>query len=87
MTELTCGVKGVYTQVCVKPLMGQDGAEWKRNLGSFQNLGFPLIPCPGLLWSFSDDESACQYRGHGFDPWSGKIPQCLRATKPVCHSY
>ena len=41
MTELTRGVKGVYTHMCVKPLMGQDGAEWKRNLGSFR---LPLNP-------------------------------------------
>ena len=35
-------------------------------------------------------ESACQYRGHGFDPWSGKIPHaveqlslCATATEPA----
>ena len=36
MTVLIRGVKGVYTHVCVKPLMVQDGAEWKRNLGSLR---------------------------------------------------
>lgn len=41
MTVLIRGVKGVYTHVCVKPLMVQDGAEWKRNLGS---LRLPLNP-------------------------------------------
>ena len=25
--------------------------------------------------------------GHGFDPWSGKIPTCCGATKPVRHNY
>ena len=25
----------------------------------------------------SGEESACKCRGHGFDPWSGKIPCAL----------
>ena len=29
---------------------------------------------PGLPWWHSDWESTCQCRGHGFEPWSGKIP-------------
>ena len=40
-------------------------------------------------WS-SGRESACQCRGHGFDPWSGKIPHaaeqlspCTTTTEPV----
>lgn len=41
MTELTRGVKGVYTHMSVKPLTAQDGAEWKRNLAS---LRLPLNP-------------------------------------------
>ena len=35
-------------------------------------------------------ESACQFRGHGFEPWSGKIPHavehlslCATTTEPV----
>ena len=35
--------------------------------------------------------STCQCRGHGFNPWSGKIPHtaeqlssCATAAKPVC---
>ena len=28
----------------------------------------------GLPWWLSGWESACQCRGHGFEPWSGKIP-------------
>ena len=28
----------------------------------------------GLPWWSSGWEPACQYRGHGFDSWSGKIP-------------
>ena len=33
------------------------------------------VSCPGLLWWYSEWESACQCRGHRFDPWSGKIPE------------
>ena len=29
---------------------------------------------PGLPWWLTGEESTCQCRGHGFDPWSGKIP-------------
>ena len=44
----------------------------------------------GLLWWRSGWESACQCRGHGFEPWSGKIPHaaeqlspCATATEPA----
>ena len=35
----------------------------------------------------SAEESICQCRGLEVDPWSGKIPQCRRAAKPMCHKY
>ena len=31
----------------------------------------------GLPWWLSGKESACQYRRHGFNPCSGKIPHAL----------
>ena len=31
----------------------------------------------GLPWWYSGWESTCQRRGHGSDPWSGKIPHAL----------
>ena len=31
----------------------------------------------GLPWWRSDRESACQCTGHGFEPWSGKIPHAV----------
>ena len=38
-----------------------------------------------------ESPSACQCRGHGFEPWSGKIPHaaeqlgpCATAAEPVC---
>ena len=44
----------------------------------------------GLLWWRSGWESTCQCRGHGFEPWSGKIPHATEqlgpwatATEPV----
>ena len=42
----------------------------------------------GLPWWRSGWESACQCRGHGFEPWSGKIPHAARrAARPVSHNY
>ena len=38
-------------------------------------------------WWLIGKESTCQCRRHGFDPWSGKIPTCLRANKPMYHRY
>ena len=32
----------------------------------------------GLPWWLSGKESACQCRGHGFDPWSRRIPHTLK---------
>ena len=44
----------------------------------------------GLPWWRSGWESACQCRGHGFEPWSGKIPHateqlslCTTTTEPA----
>ena len=36
----------------------------------------------GLPWWCSDWESACQFRGHGFEPWSGKIPHAAEQLGP-----
>ena len=44
----------------------------------------------GLPWWHSGWESACQCRGHRFEPWPGKIPHaaeqlspCATTTEPV----
>ena len=37
---------------------------------------------PGLPWWRSGWESACQCRGHGFEPWSGKIPHATEQLGP-----
>ena len=36
----------------------------------------------GLSWWHSGWESACQCRGHGFEPWSGKIPHAAEWLGP-----
>ena len=36
----------------------------------------------GLPWWLSHKESACQRRGHGFDPWSGKISYAAEPLSP-----
>ena len=37
----------------------------------------------------SGEQSAFQYREHGFNPWSGKIPHstCSTTAKTVCRSH
>ena len=49
---------------------------------------------PGLPWWRNRWESTCQCRGHGFKPWSGRIPHatewlslCVTTTEPMCHNY
>ena len=36
----------------------------------------------GLPWWRSGWESACQCRGHGFEPWSGRIPHAAEQRGP-----
>ena len=36
----------------------------------------------GLPWWCSGWESACQCRGHGFEPWSGRIPHAAEQLGP-----
>ena len=36
----------------------------------------------GLRWWRSGWESACQCRGHGFEPWSGRIPHAAEQLGP-----
>ena len=47
----------------------------------------------GLPWWHNGEEFSCQCRGHGFEPWSGKIPHaaeqlspCATTTEPVLYS-
>ena len=51
------------------------------------NASTSLKSLRGLPWWPSGEESACQCRGHGFDPGSREFPTCQGATRPVCHNY
>ena len=52
-------------------------------LASFHTLvDFPQKHNVGLPWWRSGWESACQCRGHGFEPWSGKIPHAAEQLSP-----
>ena len=42
----------------------------------------PLKISLGLPWWRSGWESACQCRGHGFRPWSGRIPHAAEQLGP-----
>ena len=42
----------------------------------------PVKKWVGLPWWRSGWESACQCRGHGFEPWSGKIPHAAEQLGP-----
>ena len=43
----------------------------------------------GLPWWYSGEESACQRRGHCFDPWCRKISHafCATSTEPTSCTY
>ena len=47
-------------------------------LKGHNNSTYPM----GLPWWRSGWESACQCRGHGFKPWSGKIPHAAEQLGP-----
>ena len=44
--------------------------------------GGKAIIIRGLPWWHSGWESACQCRGHGFEPWSGRIPHAAEQLGP-----
>ena len=35
-----------------------------------------------MFWDFPGGESACQCRGYGLKPWSGKIPHATEQLRP-----
>ena len=56
---------------------------WKLKLKS--TISFIITPQKwntGLPWWRSGWESACQCRGHGFEPWSGRIPHATEQLGP-----
>ena len=67
---------------------------WYINLGDMATLFLSIVDYPehqipslcqkgeGLPRWRSGWESACQCRGHGFEPWSGKIPHAAEQLGP-----
>ena len=61
--------------------------QWKSGKNNYNNQNYIW----GLPWWCSGWESACQCRGHGFEPWSGKVPHAVEQmgpwatiTEPAC---
>ena len=54
----------------------------KNEWGDFPGGAVVKNPPAGLPWWRSGWESACQCRGHGFEPWSGKIPRATEQLGP-----
>ena len=65
--------------------------ETKKCLETKKEWNHSITKLMGLPWWHSGWESACQCRGHGFEPWSGKIPHATEQlglwatiTEPAC---
>ena len=56
------------------------GSQLKYSFSNKPSLVASIKAVLGLPWWHSGWESACQCRGHGFEPWSGKI---LHATEQL----
>ena len=79
----------LYSRCHKHVLSRKRGKEQMERWRDHRNLSPKRLP--GLPWRRSGWESACQCRGHGFEPWSGKIPhaaeqlgQWATITEPVC---
>ena len=76
--------------LCMKPVVGKVSLVCLENWWIFTIVKEDLNSNVGLPWWRSGWESACQCRGRGFEPWSGKIPHaaeqlspCATATEPA----
>ena len=67
---LTCNSEPVMTSFNVSVAHKPIFSVWSRN----NDVGLP--------WWRSGWESACQCRGHGFKPWSGKFPHAAEQLGP-----
>ena len=76
--ESSTAVKIVYFFFPINVSIGKD--KHKNNYMGFIKIG--KIEIRGLPWWRSGWESACQCRGHGFEPWSGKIPHAVEQLGP-----
>ena len=79
-----------------KPVSKKRGSSWNdlQDTLFIENARFRIVRigislvaqwlriCLELPWWCSGWESACHYRGHGFEPWSGKIPHAVELLSP-----
>ena len=61
-----------------RPSQGQ----FERQSSNTNDSSVNKIRIHGLPWWRSGWESACQCRGHGFEPWSGRIPHAAEQLSP-----
>ena len=78
--ENFCASKNIINKVKRQPT-----TEWEKISSNHlpeKDLYLEYIKISGLPWWRSGWESACQCRGHGFEPWSGKIPHAVEQLNP-----
>ena len=89
--ELVSGKAGSLVAFNRKCEKRQDQESGRRGVKSSESLctyrAYPGISScikqmRGLPWWHSGWESAYQCRGHGFEPWSGKIPHAVEQLGP-----
>ena len=81
-TEILGSVWSMLCLICfldiqVKKDTGLETHKWDSSKWEIKSYG-----AGGLPWWRSGWESACQCRGHGFEPWSGKIPHAAEQLGP-----
>ena len=66
--------------------ISEDWSRWEKSVESVKVQDFPGTPVVKT--------PSFHCRGHGFDPWSGKIPHaveqlspCATTTEPASHNY
>ena len=75
----------------VPSLIFADCIELLHLLLQIDHLVIPELGSGTFLW-YNEQKSSCQCRGHGFNPWSGKIPHvaeqlspCDTTNEPTCY--
>ena len=78
-------LKSLKNSTNVRVIIIEDSTCLKARETSFRDLQLRKLNKKypwGLPWWRSGWESACQCRGHGFEPWSGKIPHAAEQLGP-----
>ena len=55
---------------------------WSQTLQPASLTWFLKVLCKRVPWWLTGKESTCQFRGHGFDSWSRKIPHVPQQLRP-----